>query len=225
MKRALLGSILLHVLLLGALAAGFRSPPATPPFQLLLQAAPQAAHAPTPPAVKAATNPPANPRTAPPVRPTAQTLAAKPGPVAPSSPPPLAAEPVVTAVAAPAHTPPAPLTEGGGQTDKQGSGQLTGSAAEKTGSSKEVRVRLAPKPDYPALSRELDEEGTVWLLVDVDEAGMPVRIQLRRSSGFVRLDRAAKLGVAAWRFDPAQQGGQAQPSRIELPVRFSLKEQ
>ena len=48
-----------------------------------------------------------------------------------------------------------------------------------------------PKPLYPNVSRRLGEQGTVMLRVFVTVAGEPAQIELKSSSGFPRLDRAA----------------------------------
>lgn len=47
------------------------------------------------------------------------------------------------------------------------------------------------KPDYPAISRRLGEEGTVILNAEIDGTGTILRTELVKSSGFPRLDRAA----------------------------------
>ncbi|MNT59286.1 Gram-negative bacterial tonB protein [compost metagenome] len=87
-----------------------------------------------------------------------------------------------------------------------------------------MRVRFAPKPPYPALSRELGEEGVVLLRISVSAGGEFEQVQLLRSSGFIRLDRAARDGVRSWRFDAAWQGGQPVADSIDIPVRFRLDE-
>ncbi len=96
--------------------------------------------------------------------------------------------------------------------------------AENPGESRAVRVRFAPKPPYPALSRELGEEGVVLLRISVGAGGEFEQVQLLRSSGFIRLDRAARDGVRSWRFDAAWQAGQPVAASIDIPVRFRLDE-
>ena len=100
----------------------------------------------------------------------------------------------------------------------------TATGGEKTGESRAVRVRFSPKPPYPALSRELGEEGVVLLRISVSAGGQFEQVQLLRSSGFIRLDRAARDGVRSWRFDAAWQGGQPVADSIDIPVRFRLDE-
>jgi periplasmic protein TonB len=80
-----------------------------------------------------------------------------------------------------------------------------------------------PKPPYPNLSRRLGEQGTVMLRVLVSVAGESARIELKSSSGFPRLDRAALNAVRSWRFSPATRGDRAVEAWVLVPIRFSLK--
>lgn len=80
-----------------------------------------------------------------------------------------------------------------------------------------------PKPVYPHISRRLGEEGKVLLRVFVSADGSPEKIELRSSSGFQRLDKAAEEAVARWRFVPAKRGDQAVTAWVVVPVVFSLK--
>jgi protein TonB len=80
-----------------------------------------------------------------------------------------------------------------------------------------------PKPGYPAVSRRLGEEGQVLLRVLVSTQGRPEQIQLLRSSGFPRLDDAAKAAVAQWRFVPARVGSVATAAWVQVPVSFQMR--
>jgi protein TonB len=80
-----------------------------------------------------------------------------------------------------------------------------------------------PKPSYPNLSRRLNEQGTVLLRVFVAVAGDPITIELKQSSGFPRLDNAAREAVQAWKFIPAKKGDQPVAAWVVIPIRFSLK--
>lgn len=79
-----------------------------------------------------------------------------------------------------------------------------------------------PPPQYPRLSRQLKESGRVLLRVRVDAAGRSEQLELRRSSGFDRLDQAALEAVRQWRFVPARQGGQAVAAWVIVPINFQL---
>ncbi|MGL6071203.1 energy transducer TonB [Craterilacuibacter sp.] len=80
-----------------------------------------------------------------------------------------------------------------------------------------------PRPAYPPLSLELAESGTVELRVDVSAAGQALAVELAKSSGYPRLDRAAREAVRQWRFTPARRGAQAIAHRFVVPIHFSLK--
>lgn len=80
-----------------------------------------------------------------------------------------------------------------------------------------------PAPQYPPLSRRLGEEGRVMLRVFVDERGLPVRVEMRTSSGHERLDHVALETVKNWKFVPARRGDQAVSGWVIVPISFSLR--
>jgi protein TonB len=82
-------------------------------------------------------------------------------------------------------------------------------------------ARFEP-PRYPALSRRLGEEGVVVLRVLIDEQGAPVAVEVHRSSGYPRLDEAAREAVRRARFHPYREGEQSRPAIALVPVRFEL---
>lgn len=79
-----------------------------------------------------------------------------------------------------------------------------------------------PKPPYPTASRRLGESGTVYLRVQVDADGHALKVELKKSCGFPRLDQSAQETVAAWRFVPARRGQAAVTSWVVVPIVFSL---
>lgn len=79
-----------------------------------------------------------------------------------------------------------------------------------------------PKPPYPSASRRLSEAGTVLLRVHVGADGQAHKVELKRSSGFARLDQSALETVAQWRFVPARRGSTAVTSWVIVPIVFSL---
>jgi protein TonB len=126
---------------------------------------------------------------------------------------PAAATPSVVATAAPA-TQAAPNT-----------GRSVGeTASQQAASSRPARVLQAPRPDYPVISRDLGEQGVVMLRLAIDADGTLLRTELQKSSGFTRLDRAARDGVTRWQFQAAQENGRPVAAQLVLPVRFSLDE-
>lgn len=80
-----------------------------------------------------------------------------------------------------------------------------------------------PKPAYPVASRRLGEEGKVVLRVKVSPGGTPAAVEVKQSSGFARLDEAAKSAVEHWRFVPARRGDEAVESWVSVPIVFSLQ--
>jgi len=55
-----------------------------------------------------------------------------------------------------------------------------------------------PKPHYPEISQQLEEQGTVQLLVYVSSLGQVSQVQVKHSSGYLRLDMAALQAVKQW---------------------------
>lgn len=80
-----------------------------------------------------------------------------------------------------------------------------------------------PAPVYPALSRRSNEEGKVVLRVFVEANGSPSQIEIRTSSGFDRLDKAALAAVSRWKFAPARLGSDSIGAWVLVPIVFSLK--
>ncbi|QTQ36011.1 Periplasmic biopolymer transport protein linking inner and outer membranes [Aromatoleum petrolei] len=80
-----------------------------------------------------------------------------------------------------------------------------------------------PAPAYPPLSRRMREEGKVMLRVQVTAEGLPAQVDLAESSGFARLDAAAREAVQRWRFVPAKQGAQPVAAAVIVPIVFKLE--
>ncbi|WP_249383942.1 energy transducer TonB [Chitinivorax sp. B] len=79
-----------------------------------------------------------------------------------------------------------------------------------------------PKPVYPPLSMELQEQGTVMVRAQVSEKGLPIVVEVSSSSGFPRLDRAALEAVKRWRFVPAKRGDDPIVGSVIIPLNFNL---
>ncbi|MDR2032198.1 MAG: energy transducer TonB [Azoarcus sp.] len=80
-----------------------------------------------------------------------------------------------------------------------------------------------PRPPYPAMSRRLHEEGTVMLRVLVQPDGSAEKVVVKKSSGSVRLDDAARAAVEKWRFVPARQGSKPVADWVIVPITWSLE--
>jgi protein TonB len=83
-------------------------------------------------------------------------------------------------------------------------------------------VRAAP-PVYPRESQRRREHGTVILRVLVDAEGRPAQIRVEQSSGFERLDSAAREAVAKFLFRPYEVNGVAQPAQVLIPIGFDRR--
>jgi protein TonB len=79
-----------------------------------------------------------------------------------------------------------------------------------------------PAPVYPNMSRRLREVGVVQLRVRVSATGEPLELQLFKSSGYARLDDAARAAVQKWKFEAARRNGSAVEAWVIVPVEFSL---
>jgi TonB family protein len=77
-------------------------------------------------------------------------------------------------------------------------------------------------PDYPPLSRKLNESGTVQLVFIVEKDGTITHLAVGRSSDVPRLDNAALEAARSWRYLPAKIDGLplAMPVSIALPFRL-----
>ncbi len=76
-------------------------------------------------------------------------------------------------------------------------------------------------PRYPSKAVELNESGKVTLDVYVDADGRAKEVSVKRSSGFERLDSAAKDAVRFWRFEPARVGNQAVGANVLITIPFN----
>jgi len=86
-----------------------------------------------------------------------------------------------------------------------------------------VEYLRAEPPVYPKESQRRHEHGTVILRVVVDALGRPAQIQVERSSGFERLDSAAREAVEKFLFRPYEVNGVAQPAQVLIPIGFDRR--
>lgn len=80
-----------------------------------------------------------------------------------------------------------------------------------------------PAPAYPHLSKKLKEEGIVTLRILVKADGQVAEVEILKSSGYKRLDDAAKKAFKRWQFSPATQAGVAIDYWYEIDFDFSFK--
>ena len=86
-----------------------------------------------------------------------------------------------------------------------------------------VRCPERTAPRYPPMAKRLREEGEVRLRVELDESGRVDRVTIVSSSGFPRLDDAARTAVMSWRCRAAQRDGRPVRSVALQSLDFVLE--
>ncbi|WP_222428835.1 energy transducer TonB [Denitratisoma sp. DHT3] len=86
-----------------------------------------------------------------------------------------------------------------------------------------VSASSCTKPEYPAASKRLEEEGTVVLnfLIDVD--GRVIQGKVEGTSGFERLDKAALDALGRCQFKPGTVDGKAEQAWAKMKYTFRLQ--
>ena len=86
-----------------------------------------------------------------------------------------------------------------------------------------ISASSCEKPDYPSASKRLEEEGTVQLKFLVGVDGKVIESAIEKSSGFRRLDEAARAGLSKCQFKPATLDGKPQQSWASLRYTWRLE--
>jgi periplasmic protein TonB len=210
MRRAAIGSVILHgltagVLVLASLPRGGEAPPPDEPARIeVIEGSGEPGAAAAQPSQQAApAQPPSPPGESGPAEPA-------PTPRPPSAP----AAPAADA----AEQRPADVRLGA-----QGSGPQAKLAKDDPRLLHAQANTGNPPPPYPLAAARYGEQGTVTLRIHVAATGAVALVEVVRSSGSPRLDRAAHDQVAYhWRFHPATRNGENVPDIFELNVRFEL---
>ncbi|CAN1519625.1 energy transducer TonB [Limnohabitans sp. B9-3] len=93
-------------------------------------------------------------------------------------------------------------------------------------------VRTAPiinaaascqKPEYPSASRRNEEEGTVQLRFLIGPEGNVLESQIEKSSGFTRLDEAARSALSRCQFKPGTLNGKPEQSWASMKYTWRLE--
>ena len=147
---------------------------------------------------------PPPPKTPPPPTPTA------PAPVVPSTTAPAISVPVTPpapapSVAPPVPTPPAPTAPA-----------IRTAAVIQPGAT-------CAKPDYPSASRRLEEEGTVTLRFLIGADGRVLQAEIDKTSGYARLDEAARNALAKCQFRPGTVDGKPEQSWASIRYAWRLE--
>lgn len=80
-----------------------------------------------------------------------------------------------------------------------------------------------PKPPYPPISKRLGEQGKVVVRVFIGIDGVPQQAEVRQSSGYERLDQAARATAMKWRYVPGKRGGVPEAMWVNVPINFVLE--
>lgn len=119
------------------------------------------------------------------------------------------------------HTPPAPPAPVAPPSAPAPAAPPSGGAVELPSSN--AAYLNNPRPSYPSISRRMGEQGKVLLRVLVNANGLPEQIEIKESSGFDRLDRAALNAVQRWKFVPGKRNGVPEAMWNIVPVNFVLE--
>jgi protein TonB len=79
------------------------------------------------------------------------------------------------------------------------------------------------KPDYPSASRRLEEEGTVTLKFLIGADGKVLQADVEKSSGFTRLDEAARNALSKCQFRPGTVDGKPEQSWASIKYTWRLE--
>ena len=80
-----------------------------------------------------------------------------------------------------------------------------------------------PRPPYPPMSKRLGEQGKVVVRVLIEVDGTAQQAEIKQSSGFHRLDQAARATVLRWRYVPGKRAGVAEAMWFNVPINFVLE--
>jgi len=157
----------------------------------------------------------------------------------PPAPPPPVAAPSPTP---PAQVPPVEVTVAPSTAPKQAITAVASSAPQPQPVSAAAAAPVAPsraepqarnpasvsaaqcdKPDYPTASRRMEEEGTVSLRFLVGVDGKVIQSEIEKSSGFKRLDEAARAGLSKCRFQPATLDGRPEQAWASMKYTWRLE--
>ncbi|MEP6721951.1 MAG: energy transducer TonB, partial [Variovorax sp.] len=90
----------------------------------------------------------------------------------------------------------------------------------------QIRWVREPRLVYPAMSKRMGESGTVIIAIYFNSAGTPKRAEIFKSSGYDRLDHAARDAAMSSQVTPIQQAGgnDATVYVLKAPINFILSQ-
>lgn len=92
----------------------------------------------------------------------------------------------------------------------------------RTGAAIQAGAHCA-KPDYPSASRRMEEEGTVTLKFLIGTDGKVLQADIEKSSGFSRLDEAARNALSKCQFRPGTVDGKPEQSWASIKYTWRLE--
>ena len=220
--------VLLHLLAFWAIQAGLardigRQLPQVVQAILLQETPPPPPKIDPPPAPLP---PPPRPQVPPPVAP------APPPPMTAPSPTPPAQVPPVEVAVAPSTAPKQAITAVASSNPQPAPAPVPATAAAPAAPARAAPPARTPasvsaaqcdKPDYPTASRRMEEEGTVSLRFLVGVDGKVIQSEIEKSSGFKRLDEAARAGLSKCRFQPATVDGRPEQAWASMKYTWRLE--
>ena len=108
--------------------------------------------------------------------------------------------------------------------EDEGTGKIALPVDLVAGAPQDVTVAVPEKkvePKYPSLAERDKVQGTVQMLVVVDELGLPRHVAIARPLGY-GMDAEAAEAVARWKWRPALRDGKAVAARVGVGQEFRL---
>ena len=98
---------------------------------------------------------------------------------------------------------------------------VVGESRAKASGRVSVSYKEAPIPPYPARMRAAKIEGSVLVRIEVDVEGKPLKVFIKKSSGYEEFDDTAQSWILnRWLFNPAQENGRAVSSIVTTRIYF-----
>ncbi len=86
-----------------------------------------------------------------------------------------------------------------------------------------IAFKSMTEPTYPQLEERQGITGTVVLLITIDSNGVPVAIEIARSSHNRHLDGAVIDTARTWKFEPISSTGKGTRNLVRVSVDFQLR--
>jgi len=80
-----------------------------------------------------------------------------------------------------------------------------------------------PKPEYPPAARRAEETGTTTIRFLVDATGHATKSEVVKTSGFRRLDEAARVGLGQCQFKPGTVDGKVEADPVWVSIQYVWK--